>query len=77
MWPTRPRTPGGTSTAWVMAGVSGTVPRMSPPLTVSPARTRGVNGQRVACGSGNGLTPRSMKLPLSARRSVSGRCKPS
>jgi len=71
-----PCTSGGTITRWATRGVSGTVPRIVPPLT-RPSAAAGVNAQRRWRSRGIAVTPRSIKLPEASASASNGRWMPS
>ena len=54
---------GGTMILWSTTGVSGTVPMMSPPTTVSPALATGVNSHFLSGSMAGTSTPRGRLLP--------------
>ena len=54
---------GGTMILWSTTGVSGTVPMMSPPTTLSPALATGVKSHSLSGSMGGTSTPRGRLLP--------------
>ena len=68
---------GGTMILWSTTGVSGTVPMMSPPVTLSPTAAVAVNSHFFSWSRAGTSTPRVMQAPTFSTIFSRGRWMPS